>query len=404
MKAKTMSFFIVLSIIFMYINFFGFQVETIPLLLFFTLLFNTIVLFSSNELITVNKADYDMIFFIFILIVFGIFNIFINGLTSIISLGKYLFGPLCYFMFKKYYTYFNKRSFSILIFFIFILTILIIFKIPLIRSILEMVISRLDFNSGFRGISVLTPEPSYFALFSMLFLCLVEYYDQINAISNKLKYILLGIVLLLSLVSLSVYSLLVILVYLFIKCLFKNPLLILFILLSITLLVLYPDFLPKNRIKQIFTSINKLFTANVSLIDFLFIVEPSGSTRIILNFIGMVSIIFHPFGSGFNSFQDTFLTISNILKLPIENHEVLKYLIGTKFYAQTYIANLANDIGLLSLVVIKIYFSNYNNYYSKEFKVIIIFFFLLMLFFQCQITNPIPWFILAIVKSKEFTR
>jgi len=91
--------------------------------------------------------------------------------------------------------------------------------------------------------------------------------------------------------------------------------------------------------------------------------------------------------------------VGHKLNLPVESNEVIKNWIGSTVYAQTYFANLANDIGILSLVYLVVFFTNYKRFYTLKFRTIVFFFLLLTTFFQSQITNPIPWIILALVKT-----
>lgn len=396
---KTIPTLIFLSVIFMYINFIGINVETLPIFLFLVY-----ILFITTESIEVkklfiNKKDIDILLLIFIILGYGVVNFIIGGLSSLISTGKYLLGPLCYFMFRKYTITLPKKTYFFILFFVFLLTVSVLMNIGIVISILQKTIARLNLRGGFRGISVITPEPSYFAFYSMLFIVLLEFYEESKIITRNQKIICLSVIIFLTLLSLSVYSLLVLLTYIFVKIIFKNPLLLIGFFFIFFLLIYFPKILPNNRIKQIFTALNLLMTGGTSLMNFLFFVETSGSTRFILNFIAIMSIFFIPFGSGFNSFGTTLVDVGHKLNLPVESHEVIKNWIGSTVYAQTYFANLANDIGILSLVYLVVFFTNYKRCYTLKFRTIVFFFLLLTTFFQSQITNPIPWIILALVKT-----
>ena len=106
-----------------------------------------------------------------------------------------------------------------------------------------------------------------------------------------------------------------------------------------------------------------------------------------INFFGFASIVQHPFGSGLGSFPSLLQGYGDYFELDLASHDVLSLADHIKFYPQTYLANLVNDIGVFAFILIPILLVNNDNS-NKNFSSKKGICLLLMIFFQSQITSP----------------
>jgi ABC-type iron transport system FetAB permease component len=102
-----------------------------------------------------------------------------------------------------------------------------------------------------------------------------------------------------------------------------------------------------------------------------------------------------PLGYGIGSFPHVWTDVARKLSINPSSHEVLQ--LYDTIYPQTYFATVCNDVGVFALllfVLIFIYNKKRSNFNSKVITVIMILF-----FFQSQITSPLLWFLIAVLKK-----
>jgi len=332
---------------------------------------------------------------------------FKNDYQGIIEFVKYIIGPVIFLGMRI-----SKFSitYSLLKNVIYTLTVIaaVSLLIPgLYVLIFQHLIPRFAANVGSeaRGIVILTPEPSYFAIFQTILLITIEKaLSQLsladNTSSDRKKLLILKyLVLFLSLLTKS--ALVIIYAAIFLipdlrRFNLKKIVLGVFIIVPFSALFIY-FFFSSNRlfdvIQLVYTLINDGdFDWNV----FLFTQESSGGTRVILNFLAIAAIFMFPFGAGLGSFSSMLNTYGDRYNLDISKHEVLGSIEG-RIYPQTYFANLCNDIGFFAFLLIFICFTN-NSMDTKNFRIKRNACLIIMLVFQSQITNPAFWYLLAVSK------
>ena len=326
---------------------------------------------------------------------------------GIIEFIKYLIGPIIFLGLRisKF-----SISYSLLKKVIYTLTAIAaisLFTPGIYVLIFQHIIPRFASNVGSdaRGIVILTPEPSYFAVFQTILLITIEKAlsqsanDNEKASERKKLLFLKYLVLLLSLLTKSALVIIYAIIFLipdFKKINFKKLILGVFILLPIAGLLIY-FFFSQNRLFDVVELIYNLTKeGNFDWTAFLFTQESSGGTRVVLNFLAIAAIGMFPFGAGLGSFSSMLNVYGDHYNLDISKHEVLGSIEG-RIYPQTYFANLCNDVGVFAFLLIFICFAN-NAIDSKNFKLKRNACLLIMLFFQSQITNPAFWFLLAVSK------
>ena len=381
-------------------------IETEPIISFFVSVLIIIAFGKSADLL-----KKDIIFLSVLIIVLMIYAIcqafFKYDYQGIIEFIKYLIGPIIFLGLRisKF-----SISYSLLKKVIYTLTAIAaisLFTPGIYVFIFQHIIPRFASNVGSdaRGIVILTPEPSYFAVFQTILLITIEKAlsqsanDNEKASERKKLLFLKYLVLLLSLLTKSALVIIYAIIFLipdFKKINFKKLILGVFILLPIAGLLIY-FFFSQNRLFDVVELIYNLTKeGNFDWTAFLFTQESSGGTRVVLNFLAIAAIGMFPFGAGLGSFSSMLNVYGDHYNLDISKHEVLGSIEG-RIYPQTYFANLCNDVGVFAFLLIFICFAN-NAIDSKNFKLKRNACLLIMLFFQSQITNPAFWFLLAVSK------
>jgi hypothetical protein len=322
--------------------------------------------------------------------------------NPILEFIKYLIGPIIYLAIRNNYITINFKIFRLVIFSLSFFALLNLITPNIYEFFFGRIIPRFSGNiaGGIRGITILTPEPSYFAIFQIILLIIIE--KQLTNLTlttveiSKLK-VLKFILIVISFLTKSAFVILISFIFLlpkkinFIK-LFKIAFIV------VILLFLFYNLFTENRLSQILILLYTLISeGNFDLSNFLFNQESSGGTRIIVNFLAIFSILIHPFGSGFGSFSNMISQYAVYFDLNISKHEVLGSDLLAKIYPQTYFANLCNDIGIFSLLLFPVIFLNNDNS-NKGYNIKRNLCLFIMIFFQSQITNPAFWFLIAISK------
>lgn len=376
-------------------------VETQP---HFTLVFAIILMVFGKRMRSEFPIDVKILYFlIFILFSYTVFQLLSNfSFTIIVEFLKYLIGPIIFLALRKSNFFISFKVYRWLIYFLTALAILNITLPSIYEFIFENFIPRFSGNvpGGFRGITILTPEPSYFAIFQIILLIILEKHLAYKGLgigerrsANLLKYLVIGLCLL----TKSAYVLMICVIFILPPELNFRKFAKILAIASVIIFLIVNVFV-ENRLTQIIVLITGLINENdFNLISFLFTQESSGGTRIILNFLAITSMLTNPFGSGLGSFSSRMLEYSSFYNLDLSNHEVLGNDLIGKIYPQTYFANLCNDIGVFSFLLFPIIFLNNDNN-DKGFNLKRNLCLLVMILFQSQITNPAFWFLIAISK------
>jgi hypothetical protein len=104
-------------------------------------------------------------------------------------------------------------------------------------------------------------------------------------------------------------------------------------------------------------------------------------------------------GSGLGSFPYVYTDLAKNFNLDLSSHEVLGNSGYSTIYAQTYFANLCNDVGVFSLILLFVVFVGNSKINSQNVRRKRYFSLFVLLFFQSQITSPAFWIILFLAKN-----
>jgi hypothetical protein len=175
------------SIFIIYIKILPIDVETQPFIVYILAL---IGLFLYSEDSKNSYTQYFIYIQILVLIIYGaIDKLNTTHAFDILSIFKYTVGPVVYLYFVRAFdTIIKIVNIQRIIVFFFVLGCFLFFDIPvitnLLRNIQTMIVARgmIDL-SGARGISILTPEPSYVAFYLLV---LMFFFDlQHTALKKK---------------------------------------------------------------------------------------------------------------------------------------------------------------------------------------------------------------------------
>ena len=392
---------ILLGVFTIYIHILPINVETFPVVLSLIVLCTVILSFVKRENYCLYRDELAALLLLFIILAYGIITILVDGISAIIEVFKYLLGPLFYLFFRRMRPVIEYKPIRNTLVFLFILTLAVISGISPVIEIIKIFIPRFEAILNFRGISVLTPEPSYFSFFAMFSLITARYLYTKKKCSNQQYWFLLIIIIILSAFTFSVYVYMTIFLFFFAILFSKNKLFGIIPLSIILIAVFVSDKLPYNRISQMLISTKNLLTGNISVNSFLYTYETSGTTRIILNLLAFTTVFIKPLGTGFASLSLNALPNAAVLGINLRQHPVIAPQLGNSvMYAQTYFANIVNDMGVFSFLYLYMVFSN-NKKEKGSVYFIALFFVLFMTFFQGQITNPVLWYLIVMLKKED---
>lgn len=400
--------FLFVSLFLIFIPLIPIGIETQPTLALFTSIILIAGFSNPKELL---KLD---VFFVcllsVILTIYATWQFFFKfDYKALIEFLKYLIGPIIFFAIRT-----SKFSVSFPLLKKVVIGLAIVAGISLFLPgiyvfIFRYLIPRFVDNVGSdaRGIVILTPEPSYFAVFQIILLITIEKalsqlnYEQSEEVDYNKKQLLYlkYVVIFISLLTKSAVVILYVLIFLIpeLKRLsFKKLFIWLLIIIPLISIVVY-FFFSENRLFDVISLVYKLVSEDeFDWMNFLFNQESSGGTRIIVNFLAIASLFINPFGSGLGSFSSMIGFYSEYFNMDLSKHEVLGGDLG-KIYPQTYFANLCNDIGIFSLVLFPILLIN-NASDSRNFVLKRNLCLVIMILFQSQITNPAFWYLIAVSK------
>ncbi len=393
---------------FIYIKKVPLNIETQPIIIFFLSL---VFLFSTK--IKLTKSTVLVWLHIALISIYAILQ-FLFFRTGIISYFTFLIGPVVYLLMvdkaKKISLLLIK---AVTVFFLF-WALVVQFQIPSLIEAVNLVnkifIGRAENMgvSGLRGVTLLTPEPSYFAFPLILLIYLVDFNKDEKGIKGLQFYrVVLFIIALMTKSALVFFYLIFYLLgrYLgqydlanIIKWVSPKKIVTAFFLLIVFSLpfVFFKESRPVQVVENVTEGLSKGNMYNVIFS------ESSGSTRFISNFLGIASIFKAPFGWGLGEFQNNYYDAASVeVKKIIREHEVLRlnYQERRPLKAQTYIANLSGDIGIFILPLLLFLIISFFKAKGKlkgGLKWVLP---LMLLLVQGQISNPVVWILLAFMNS-----
>jgi len=395
-----------ISLFLIYFKVLPLNVETQPIISIFL---SILILFRSyrdyfSKQIKLYRDELGLLFLVLILLIYTLFQYLFWKEVVLVDCIKYLFGIVLYLSIRRRFEVKSKVIYLVVIFLVGIG-----FLNLLLPDLYNLVFGKFiprtldSVRDGLRGINILTPEPSYFAAFELVILNIIESQldksEKSNLIRN-LKWCKWAIILL-SFLTKSAYVITIALVFLipprrFIKV---GKLIKFGLLISIVIGFLGYSFLQENRLFQIFDLAYYLIKdGNIDYQKLLFEQEASGGTRIVVNFLAFSSLFFRPLGSGLGSFPYVYNDLAKNFNLDLSAHEVLGNSNYSTIYAQTYFANLCNDIGIFSLVLLFVVLIRNSKFNSVNVRRKRYFSLFVLLFFQSQITSPAFWVILFLAK------
>ena len=408
-RRSELSSLLFLSFFLIFIRILPINVETQPVLSLFVA---AILIAGFSKKSDLLKKDVLFVFFLaLILIVYTCLQIFFNSdYQAIVELFKYLIGPVIFFSIRS-----NRYSISFSVLKKVIIALSVIAAVSLLlpglySAFFKLFIPRFAENMGsdVRGIVVLTPEPSYFAVFQIILLITIEkalsQFDNGEKVlySKRQLLYLKYIIIFISVLTKSALVILYIIIFIlpdFKKINLKKLLLGLLVVIPILSLIIY-FFFSENRLFDVISLVYKLVhEGDFDWTYFLFNQESSGGTRIILNFLAISSLFINPLGSGLGSFSKMINLYGDHYNMDLSKHEVLGSDALGKLYPQTYFANLCNDIGVFALILFPVIWVN-NAKDSSNFVLKRNLCLFLMILFQSQITSPAFWYLIAISKIK----
>ena len=405
-SGKSLYNLLFISLFLIYFKVLPINVETQPIL---TIFISIIILFNNyrdyfSRQIKIYKDEVGLLFIFLILLIYTLFQFLFWDEVVVIDCIKYLIGIILYLSIRRRFVIARKVLYLLVIALVSI-GILNLLLPDLYSLIVGAFIPRtLDsVRDGIRGINILTPEPSYFATFELIILNVIEFQldrEVENQHNKYLKWCKWAIILLAFLtksalvISIAVVFLIPPKRYLKIGKLLKFG-------IAISLVIGFAgySFLQENRLFQIFDLAYYLVKdGNIDYQKLLFEQEASGGTRIVVNFLAFSSLFFKPLGSGLGSFPNVYIDLARNFNLDLSSHEVLGNTNYSTIYAQTYFANLCNDIGIFSLVLLFVVFVGNSTFNSLNVRRKRYFSLFVLLFFQSQITSPAFWIILLLSK------
>lgn len=398
-----------LSIIFMYFNFFSSDIgETQPIII---ILFTIPCLFYYLRSKKNLKKDRLLLISIFITIMYFLIQCFQNTLSrdAILLLFKMIIGPITYICILKYCNYLEQKSVKIAIIILSIIFFIVVFKIPIFYSIIEYVYT-LFFNRGslsgnnMRGLNVLTPEPSYFAYFSILLLYSIDYLKLEKNVNFNFFYKVILVIISLASKSAIVYLFIALYFISFIS--FRNicKAIICFVVLFILLSFLDFEFISNNRFYHVIMGM--INDRGEGFINLLFFSDESGGFRFLINSLYLLSVFIYPFGTGFVFLKLNWIYIADFFNIDYAKN-MLAYSLYQRnidVYAQAYLANYIGILGVFSLpLIIYIFRVNLNNNPRiKKMQISIIIILIAFLFFlQSNFLNPVFWILIGFNKRLE---
>lgn len=383
LSIEKISALLVISIFFINLKLLPIDAEFQPIL---TLLLSLLIIVSifdkqrfSKELLY--KALYVFLFIVVLLLYF----ILSPSTSSLISMFKYLLGPFVYLTLVVSGVRFEINKFRI------------VFSIVTIYYLLWLIGPLSEFNQYLFGRGGGLPdapfvrEPSYFFYiigFAAMLFERILFSNRPNLHAREI-FLVRVLIIFMALFTGSLLN------YLFVIVYFVYLLRLKYLLLGLIIISLFIVFYSFNLDGRVGILL-KLISFELAFSDFLF-VEPSGSTRLVLNYVAFSNMVENPFGSGLGSFKYSYQNFMQ--NNPVfYKHEVLGSLdVRTP---QTYVASVFHDFGVFGFIFLLFLFRFDFKVQVNRYKLFLLTLLAIMVFFQSPLTNPVFWFTLYFFSEK----
>lgn len=343
-----------------------------------------------------------------LIIVFRLVLDAVNGLgaVGIVWAIKYLVGPVAF----VYAVQLDKRPSDTLLVSILMANLLLLMLLTLgptaavMQPLMDMFFGRYSGGDQFRGISLFSPEPSYAVNYIMLFFLFGFFYVD----NRKVRWMLVGIGLTLLLFNRSLTAFAycaAALVWMFCKS--KRS----FRLLSLVFLaLLVVGIVNSERYALMADAAQHIDFSNAIVAAS--ILEPSGTTRILINVLATLGGLSSIIGNGLGSFS---IVWSDIVRefgwLFYFDHEVIGryYTEGVPLPPNSFLSSLIFDTGIPGFI----WFLTFSIWYFKSLAragrqgahiYFIAIFWFVNFMFQGQVSNPIPWAVMGMALSRVKSR
>jgi len=404
-----------LGIFFMYFNFIPISGESQPIFVLFGVILGSILAFATPEGLKISRDSLFLIIHISIIIIYMFIHM-LSGGRDFLEFFRLIIGPIMYIIVLKNVQYINIVLLKRIILLIIFLFVVQYFKIPIFVNILDYIykafIPRSNiFGLGSRGIAVLVPEPSYFSYISMILLYSIDYiwlYKK-DFLSKNEFLILKTSIIVISLFTRStlVYIFLILYSLQYFKIRYIKFLVFIgLILIFFSLILNIENLFVNNRFFEIFTKFLSLSDSNI--IDVLFYSDSSAGSRLIINFIYIISALLYPLGMGIGIMRKEWFSIAQFFEISVDRNILINEAINNtqNLNSQAYLPHLIGTIGFLSIFIFLFIFKRNKililnlekKSLSRNIK-ISLFFFLLIL--QSNMVNPVFWILIGIVKDIE---
>jgi hypothetical protein len=328
--------------------------------------------------------------------------------STLLEFAKYIIGPLTYLAYRRRTHLVSKEYVVCAVATLGVTGVVLVLAPGLAEAVYARVLPRgvaSLASEGSRGLPILVPEPSYFAFFAVLVSAYVEALWIRGEVTRRVRWAATAITVVLCALTRSA------LVLMYVGCLYAPMIAVARTRTKIRMgvvataaAVMAATVAPDNRVFEVaraFANVDYDTTPNILLV--LCFADPSGGTRILMNIIGFAGMFIRPLGYGLGGFSSAWVSIAEQLELPIESHEVASGVIGAgDVRAQALMPNLATDIGVGSLLLVFIVVAGTKlsrDPAARGLQCGLIVVTVLMFVLQGQITNPIPWVLLALAKD-----
>jgi hypothetical protein len=347
------------------------------------------------------------VLYVFALVLLIMFRLVLDatdgiGPAAIVWAIKYLVGPFAFI----YATQVNARPSDTVLVSILMANFMLLMLLSVgptaavAQPLMDVFFGRYSGGDQFRGISLFSPEPSYAVNYIMLFFLFGFFYVD----NERVKWLLLGIGLILLLFNRSLTA--------FAYCgaaaawmFFKTKRS--FRLLSLAFLaILVVGILNSERYALMATAAQQIDFSNIVLAAS--ILEPSGTTRILINVLATLGGLSSIVGNGLGSFS---VLWSDIVQkfgwLFYFDHEVIGryYSEGIPLPPNSYLSSLIFDTGILGLLWFLVFSIWYFRSLARSGRsgahiYFIAVFWFVNFIFQGQVSNPIPWAVMGLALSR----
>lgn len=325
------------------------------------------------------------------ILVNGVYSSYSYGISSYISMGKYIL-PLLFICAIEYRSL--QPDFK---FYIYILLIHSAFAFIYLvgqGDFFSQFFVRYTAGEGSRGFSYISTEPSYAAtyIFSLL---IIEY-----IFFSEYKFSHLRALLILFLVALTKSALGFGLIFIGISMIWGRKSLI---LIPFSILIILFGFGENSRFYDMIEIFSQISADDP--VASIVVLEPSGTTRLLVNIMAYKEGIKSIFGYGVGSFETNFIKTMDENALDLFSiHELLSQSIsvGSLIKPNSFLSSLTFDLGILSGFFVY-YFHKLQCIFLNDSKSKLYFWLLFCVFyvFQGQITSPTAPYILAMLLFKQ---